>query len=263
MDSSQVLRGVECDTEEAEAVRLNPMVQEMSRLAYRASPFKEGYLAFMEGAIYTSELVEASISRVMVQRAFDEGCSKVASNVPPSATNLSHPLILDPHVSQKKGGKKEVKGKDKVHTSATRMKSGLEEATTRNKRLCGCCHKYRRHEKRNCPKNPNNRNKGLMGIDSSTDDDEYGNEENEQMDDDSLKMREMPVKYSSCKNSKRSRSMLSTTDVSVHPTPINPATKHQYKADTTPISKSAIRFLCEITNASPSFHDRIEASRIE
>ncbi|GAB2283279.1 hypothetical protein Dimus_017800 [Dionaea muscipula] len=143
------------------------MCTEMTRLACRGAPFKQGYLAFMEGAKYTSDLVEVAISQAVMKRAALDGSSKVATHVP-GGPHLTELLILDPNVSQSKGRKKEVKGKDKVQWSG-RMKSGLEVATTRNKRLCGSCHKYRRHDKRNRSKNPNNRNKGAMEIDSSSD----------------------------------------------------------------------------------------------
>ncbi|GAB2295891.1 hypothetical protein Dimus_030040 [Dionaea muscipula] len=154
------------------------MCQEMTRLPWRSVSFKEGYLAFMEGAKYTSDLVEAAIYQAMLLRAAKRDNSKVASHEPdPLATHLSTPtnltelFIQDPNVSQTKGRKKDAKGKEKVQASG-RMKSGLELASTRKKRLCRSCHKYRRHDQRNCPKNPNNRNKGTMKNDSSTEDDD-------------------------------------------------------------------------------------------
>ncbi|GAB2299054.1 hypothetical protein Dimus_033128 [Dionaea muscipula] len=132
----------------------------------------------MEGAKYTSDLVEAAINQAMLLRAAKRDNSKVASHEPdPLATHLSTPtnltelFIQDPNVSQTKGRKRDAKGKEKVQAPG-RMKSGLELASIRKKRLCGSCHKYRRHDKRNCPKNPNNRNKGTMKNDSSTEDDD-------------------------------------------------------------------------------------------
>ncbi|GAB2269142.1 hypothetical protein Dimus_004069 [Dionaea muscipula] len=122
----------------------------------------------MEGVKYTSDLVEAAISQAMMEWAALDGSSKVATHVP-VGPHLTELLILDPNVSHTKGRKKEAKGKDKVQCSG-RMKSGLEVAITRNKKLCGSCHKYRRHDKQNYPKNPNNQNKGAMEIDSSGDD---------------------------------------------------------------------------------------------
>ncbi|GAB2283613.1 hypothetical protein Dimus_018119, partial [Dionaea muscipula] len=136
-----------------------------------------GYLAFMEGAKSLSDLVEAAISQAMSLRVAKRSNSKVASHEPDpledAATHLSTPtnltelFIQDPNVSQTKWRKKDAKGKDKVEASG-RMKSGIELATAWKKRLCGSCHKYRRHDKRNCTKNPSNRNKGTMEIDSST-----------------------------------------------------------------------------------------------
>ncbi|GAB2290324.1 hypothetical protein Dimus_024604 [Dionaea muscipula] len=58
--------------------------------------------------------------------------------------------ILDPHVSRTKGRKR---GKEIV-SGTRRMKSGLEIATKKNKRMCRTCNKLSRHDSRTCPLNP-------------------------------------------------------------------------------------------------------------
>ncbi|GAB2282847.1 hypothetical protein Dimus_017383 [Dionaea muscipula] len=117
----------------------------------------------MEGVKYTSDKVEVAIKSVMSNRV---GATSVASNaLNESIANLDGQMkILDPNVSQTKGRKKDAKAKGKVHASG-RMKSSIELNTQKKKRLCGCCKKMKRHDKRNCPENPKNINK--RSIESS------------------------------------------------------------------------------------------------
>ncbi|GAB2284395.1 hypothetical protein Dimus_018849 [Dionaea muscipula] len=76
----------------------------------------------------------------------------------------SHVSILDPHVSRTKGQKR---GKEIV-SGTGRMKSGLEIATKKNKRMCRTCNKLSRHDSRTCPLNLKWRTKDV--VESSSDD---------------------------------------------------------------------------------------------
>ncbi|GAB2285482.1 hypothetical protein Dimus_019931 [Dionaea muscipula] len=73
------------------------------------------------------------------------------------AGNVPHVMILDPNLSQTKGRKRDGKGKEVV--ASGRLKSGLELSTNKRKRKCNCCGKMTRHDKRNCPENPNAKKK--------------------------------------------------------------------------------------------------------
>ncbi|GAB2276704.1 hypothetical protein Dimus_011420 [Dionaea muscipula] len=237
-----------------DALRLNHMTQEMTKLACTCAPYKETYVIFMENMHETSRKVGIAIDSLMSRRAIEEAATQKvaeenarvdkqianawggsrgadawggsrgadawggsrgadawggsrgadawggsgggsrgadawggsrgadawggsglsigvsASNDPDlrdsSTPNVSSSQfkILDPNVSQTKGRKK---GREVVGGSS-RMKSGLEMATKKNKRMCRSCHKLSRHDSRNCPLKAMGRNRDLVA--SSSDD---------------------------------------------------------------------------------------------
>ncbi|GAB2302381.1 hypothetical protein Dimus_036395 [Dionaea muscipula] len=219
-----------------DALRLNHMTQEMTKLACTCAPYKETYVIFMENMHETSRKVGIAIDSLMSRRAIEEAAAQKvaeenarvderiadawggsrgadawggsrgadawggsgggsrgadawggsrgadawggsglsigvsASNDPDlrdsSTPNVSSSQfkILDPNVSQTKGRKK---GREVVGGSS-RMKSGLEMATKKNKRMCRSCHKLSRHDSRNCPLKAMGRNRDLVA--SSSDD---------------------------------------------------------------------------------------------
>ncbi|GAB2266011.1 hypothetical protein Dimus_001041 [Dionaea muscipula] len=123
----------------------------VAHLRYPYVPFNETYAAYMERVKYTSEKVEAAMKTVMLNRA-SGGETMVAGNEPEvnTDTHLSQIKILDPNVSQTNGRKKDAKGKENVQAS-DRIKSSIELSTQKKKRLCSCCKKMKRHDKRNSP----------------------------------------------------------------------------------------------------------------
>ncbi|KAG5515901.1 hypothetical protein RHGRI_036819 [Rhododendron griersonianum] len=107
---------------------------------------------------------------------------KISSYVPPPinvchekddlhSTERTQVLLLDPNISQTKGRKKDVKGKnDTIHSG--RLKSGIELALNKKKRKCNLC-KGIRHDKRTCPENPTSKaNKALEAEAQSSDSDQ-------------------------------------------------------------------------------------------
>ncbi|GAB2295382.1 hypothetical protein Dimus_029555 [Dionaea muscipula] len=108
------------------------MCQELTKVAGQAKS-KEAYDLVIETAKVLSIQVEA-----------------LNGNVP-------HVMLLDPNLSQTKGRKRDGKGKEVV--ASGRLKSGLELSTNKRKRKCNCCGKMTRHDKRNCPENPNAKKK--------------------------------------------------------------------------------------------------------
>ncbi|GAB2280975.1 hypothetical protein Dimus_015592 [Dionaea muscipula] len=126
------------DTEQSEAIRLNHMCQEMTRLAFKSAPFNEVYVAYMEGVKYTSDKVEAAIKSVMSNRAAGGPTSVVSNVLTEPVPNFENPdnqmKILNPNVLQTKGRKKDAKGKEKVQ-AFSRLKSSIELSTQKKKRL--------------------------------------------------------------------------------------------------------------------------------
>ncbi|GAB2276403.1 hypothetical protein Dimus_011131 [Dionaea muscipula] len=106
------------------------------RIAWKSALYNEAYNVCLQGAHGLSTQVDETISYVLENHAGPRGHSKVPSNVPDAP--LAPSLLLDPHVSQTKGRKK---GKEKIHSSAGRIKSDIELATEKNLRLCRCCNK--------------------------------------------------------------------------------------------------------------------------
>ncbi|GAB2280217.1 hypothetical protein Dimus_014860 [Dionaea muscipula] len=124
-------------------------------------PNFEVYTVCLEGVNELSKKVDETISYVLANRtASPKKVDETLTHDP-----LSRSFLLDPQISQTKGRKK---GKEKSHGSG-RFKSGIERATEKNLRLCRCCNKMVRHDKRNCPENPNNRNKRKDEEDDNND----------------------------------------------------------------------------------------------
>ncbi|KAG5531270.1 hypothetical protein RHGRI_026025 [Rhododendron griersonianum] len=107
---------------------------------------------------------------------------KISSYVPPPinvchekddlhSTEQTQVLLLDPNISQTKGRKKDVKGKDAtIHSE--RLKSGIELALNKKKRKYNLC-KGIGHDKRTCPENPMSKaNKALEAEAQSSDSDQ-------------------------------------------------------------------------------------------
>ncbi|KAG5562311.1 hypothetical protein RHGRI_005138 [Rhododendron griersonianum] len=139
--------------EESEALRLSHMCQESTKLACLAAPSYESYKIYIEAMNDLSEKL-----------------LKISSYVPPPvivcheiddlhSTERTEVLLLDPNISQTKGRKKDVKGKDSTIHSG-RLKIGIELALNKKKRKCNLC-KGIGHDKRTCPENPMSKaNKG-------------------------------------------------------------------------------------------------------
>ncbi|KAG5565027.1 hypothetical protein RHGRI_001041 [Rhododendron griersonianum] len=139
--------------EESEALRLSNMCQESTKLACLAAPSYESYKIYIEAMNDLSEKL-----------------LKISSYVPPPvnvcheiddlhSTERTELLLLDPNISQTKGRKKNVKGKDSTIHSG-RLKSGIELALNKKKRKCNLC-KGIGHDTRTCPENPMSKaNKG-------------------------------------------------------------------------------------------------------
>ncbi|GAB2299501.1 hypothetical protein Dimus_033568 [Dionaea muscipula] len=89
---------------------------------------------------------------------------------PINAGNVPQVMLLDPNLSQTKGRKRDGKGKEVV--ASARLKSGLELSTNKRKRKCNCCGKMTRHDKRNCPDNPNAKKKNVDTCSDVEDDEE-------------------------------------------------------------------------------------------
>ncbi|KAF7145612.1 hypothetical protein RHSIM_Rhsim04G0140500 [Rhododendron simsii] len=152
--------------EESEALRLSHMCQESTKLAYLAAPSYESYKIYIE-----------------VMNDLSEKLLKISSYVPPPF-NVCHEkddlhsnertqvLLLDPNISQTKGRKKDVMGKDAIIHSG-RLKSGIELAlNNKKKRKCNLC-KGIGHDKRTCPENPMSKaNKALEAEAQSSDSDQ-------------------------------------------------------------------------------------------
>ncbi|KAF7115063.1 hypothetical protein RHSIM_RhsimUnG0068200 [Rhododendron simsii] len=152
--------------EESEALRLSHMCQESTKLAYLAGPSYESYKIYIE-----------------VMNDLSEKLLKISSYVPPPF-NVCHEkddlhsnertqvLLLDPNISQTKGRKKDVMGKDAIIHSG-RLKSGIELAlNNKKKRKCNLC-KGIGHDKRTCPENPMSKaNKALEAEAQSSDRDQ-------------------------------------------------------------------------------------------
>ncbi|KAG5531199.1 hypothetical protein RHGRI_025975 [Rhododendron griersonianum] len=151
--------------EESEALRLSHMCQESTKLACLAAPSYESYKIYIEAMNDLSEKL-----------------LKISSYVPPPinvchekddlhSTERTQVLLLDPNISQTKGRKKDVKGKnDTIHSG--RLKSGIELALNKKKRKCNLC-KGIGHDKRTCPENPTSKaNKALEAEAQSSDSDQ-------------------------------------------------------------------------------------------
>ncbi|KAI8562608.1 hypothetical protein RHMOL_Rhmol03G0048000 [Rhododendron molle] len=151
--------------EESEALRLSHMCQESTKLACLAAPSYESYKIYIEAMNDLSEKL-----------------LKISSYVPPPinvcheiddlhSTERTQVLLLDPNISQTKGRKKDVKGKDATIDSG-RLKSGIELALNKKKRKCNLC-KGIGHDKRTCPENPMSKaNKALETEAQSSDSDQ-------------------------------------------------------------------------------------------
>ncbi|KAG5542530.1 hypothetical protein RHGRI_022167 [Rhododendron griersonianum] len=151
--------------EESEALRLSHMCQESTKLACLAAPSYESYKIYIEAMNDLSDKL-----------------LKISSYVPPPinvcheiddlhSTEQTQVLLLDPNISQTKGRKKDVKGKDATIHSG-RLKSGIELALNKKKRKCNLC-KGIGHDKRTCPENPMSKaNKALEAEAQSSDSDQ-------------------------------------------------------------------------------------------
>ncbi|KAG5553646.1 hypothetical protein RHGRI_011516 [Rhododendron griersonianum] len=151
--------------EESEALRLSHMCQESTKLTCLAAPSYESYKIYIEAMNDLSEKL-----------------LKISSYVPPPinvchekddlhSTKRTQVLLLDPNISQTKGRKKDVKGKDATIHSG-RLKSGIELALNKKKRKCNLC-KGIGHDKRTCPENPMSKaNKALEAEAQSSDSDQ-------------------------------------------------------------------------------------------
>ncbi|GAB2292645.1 hypothetical protein Dimus_026882 [Dionaea muscipula] len=106
MDSTQPLGSG--DSDELHAFRLSHLCQELMRLAWKSALYNEAYNVCLQGAHGLLKQVGETISYVLENRAASRGHSKVPSNVP--CAPLAPSLLLDPHVSQTKGRKKEEEG---------------------------------------------------------------------------------------------------------------------------------------------------------
>ncbi|GAB2281776.1 hypothetical protein Dimus_016343 [Dionaea muscipula] len=164
MDSAPLL--TDGDGEHADAIRLNPMVTEAAKLACESSSYNEAYLAYMENLKALSEKLRAIIIFVVSTRGPAGETSEVVSNIPvqPQST-----LVLDPNISQTKGRKKDAKGKE-VAVPSGHIKSGIEIATEKRKRMCKSCGQPARHDSRNCPLNLNKRTRNVEITDDDDDD---------------------------------------------------------------------------------------------
>ncbi|KAI8524109.1 hypothetical protein RHMOL_Rhmol13G0124100 [Rhododendron molle] len=132
--------------EESEALRLSHMCQESTKLACLAAPSYESYKIYIEAMNDLSEkLLKISCylpPPINVCHEIDDLHSNERTQV----------LLLDPNISQTKGRKKDVKGKDATIHSG-RLKSGIELTLNKKKRKCNLC-KGIGHDKRTCPENP-------------------------------------------------------------------------------------------------------------
>ncbi|KAH7852869.1 hypothetical protein Vadar_030291 [Vaccinium darrowii] len=93
-------------------------------------------------------------------------------------------LLSDPNISQTKGRKKNVKGKaTSVHSG--RLKSGIEIALKKKKRMCHMCKQFG-HDKRTCPSNPKSKtNKVALDAEAEySDSDQEANDSDEEWEDD-------------------------------------------------------------------------------
>ncbi|GAB2287855.1 hypothetical protein Dimus_022210 [Dionaea muscipula] len=145
------------DGEHVDVLRLNHMCQELTKVAGQAKS-KEAYDFVIETAKVLSIQVEA-LNGSSSARVNLEELAGMSTNVEEAinAVNVPHVMLLDPNLSQTKGRKRDGKGKEVV--ASGRLKSGLELSTNKRKRKCNCCGKMTRHDKRNCPENPNAKKK--------------------------------------------------------------------------------------------------------
>ncbi|KAI8572784.1 hypothetical protein RHMOL_Rhmol01G0227500 [Rhododendron molle] len=134
--------------DESEALRLSHMCQQGTKLACLAAPSNECYTIFMEGINALFEKIEKVRNLPPIQ-VCDESRVGNDKSTEPSASQV---LLLDPHISQTKGRKKDVKEKATT-TQSKRLKSGMEMSLNKNKRTCRVCFKVG-HDKRTCPSNP-------------------------------------------------------------------------------------------------------------
>ncbi|GAB2290218.1 hypothetical protein Dimus_024499 [Dionaea muscipula] len=148
-------------SEQVDIVRLNHMCQEATRLACRGATYNDFYVAYMETMNGLSDRLDTIITLGMSSRTLAREVSEVVSN------NLvqSQSLLLDPNISQTKGIKTDTKGKE-VATPSGQIKSGIELAIEKRKRMCKSCGQPARHDPRNCPLNTNRRQRNIDDLSS-------------------------------------------------------------------------------------------------
>ncbi|GAB2278927.1 hypothetical protein Dimus_013596 [Dionaea muscipula] len=140
-----------CHNEHEEALRLNHMCQHLTKLASSSTPLDEAYAIVMEGANELFEKVQSVIkeSGIRVCTTVPHGPEAISlKSIVPESTSpegkrsgvLNQPTLLDPNISQTKGRRKAVKGKE-VAPSSSRIKSGLELSLQEKQRKCGSYNK--------------------------------------------------------------------------------------------------------------------------
>ncbi|GAB2297778.1 hypothetical protein Dimus_031865 [Dionaea muscipula] len=139
------------DSDHAVATRLNHMTQEATKLAFVSAPYNVSYMEYMETMKDLSERLGLLITYVLSHRGLVGEASLVVSNdhAQNQTTTPVETLLLDPNISRTKGRKKDAKGKEVAPSG--RIKSGIELATEKKKRICKSCGQPARHDSRNYP----------------------------------------------------------------------------------------------------------------
>ncbi|XP_004292344.1 PREDICTED: protein FAR1-RELATED SEQUENCE 5-like [Fragaria vesca subsp. vesca] len=154
MDLEDLARSV--GNEESEALRLDHMCHQATKLACIAAHSKEGYTLFMEALNDISKKLSKIPDQPVISKEMSapinqedhpvmETCVSPNRDDPCTNTLSSQSLLLDPNISKTKGRKKETK-------SSGRIKSGVELAMETRKRKCTLCLKSG-HNKKTCSLN--------------------------------------------------------------------------------------------------------------
>ncbi|GAB2297579.1 hypothetical protein Dimus_031674 [Dionaea muscipula] len=165
------------DSEIPNALRLT---NESLEVIKKANPdqqtfYAHAYVVLIEGLKDLSMTVDATIRSVLSRDASSGVPRVVSKNMEPKESqsntlNLASQLmVLDPHISQTKGRKKDVKGKG-ISDGSSRIKSGIELMLGKKKRLCKQCNQFAQHDKPNYPQNPNWRKRQIEENDHDSHD---------------------------------------------------------------------------------------------